>query len=651
MKKQTALLLEPNYKNKYPPMGLMKLAMYHRLQGFDVVFYKGELRDFTAEEFAKIAVGKLADLGHGVDWRKHVENIKLYLKKGQIESESPFDFDTRRPFVKRWLEYYRKRFLGGEFPESSKFDRVLVTTLFTFYWDITIETINYAKKMLKTDGRMLVGGVLATVLSDRLYKETGVKPYRGILNKRSLFGDKKLKCTIDELPLDYSIVEEIDYEYPARDAYFGYATRGCVNKCPFCVVPILEPEYKSLVGLKRRIEETNQRFGVQRDLLLLDNNVLASDKFGRIVDEIIECGFAAGATMVPQNPLEVTIRLLEEGWNDRAYIRKALKIIMSYAEGLPSEQSKDIFKEIEARHLESRYTALKEDVLYVCRMILPGYTKKLNRKPVVRYVDFNQGLDARLFTEERVTKLATIAIRPLRVAFDDWRLREKYVRALYLAHRHGIRHMSNYILYNFHDEPLDLYRRLSLNNELNEELNVTIYSFPMRYQPITDPEYFSNRSFVGEHWHKKELRAVQAVLNVTHGQVGKGYAFFLAAFGRTEEEFSEIMRMPEAYIKRRWDAETLGVIDRWRDDYCRLSDEERRTADDIVMSCEFHKENWKTFPGKLKNYLEHYLVQFEEVPVADPKQRNEHIRMFNEACKDIPHQAAKELLEKVKYGA
>ena len=35
------LLLEPNYKNKYPPMPLMKPATYFRNRGDDVRFFQG----------------------------------------------------------------------------------------------------------------------------------------------------------------------------------------------------------------------------------------------------------------------------------------------------------------------------------------------------------------------------------------------------------------------------------------------------------------------------------------------------------------------------------------------------------------------------------------------------------------------------------
>ena len=43
------LLVEPNYKNKYPPMGLMKIATYYRNLGDDVTFFKGDLRDLVLE--------------------------------------------------------------------------------------------------------------------------------------------------------------------------------------------------------------------------------------------------------------------------------------------------------------------------------------------------------------------------------------------------------------------------------------------------------------------------------------------------------------------------------------------------------------------------------------------------------------------------
>ena len=64
-----------------------------------------------------------------------------------------------------------------------------------------------------------------------------------------------------------------------------------------------------------------------------------------------------------------------------------------------------------------------------------------------------------------------------------------------------------------------------MNVELCDKLDINIYSFPMKYHPINDPEFFMNRDFIGKHWNRKFIRAIQAILNSTKGKVGKGKPF------------------------------------------------------------------------------------------------------------------------------
>ena len=44
---------------------------------------------------------------------------------------------------------------------------------------------------------------------------------------------------------------------------------------------------------------------------------------------------------------------------------------------------------------------------------------RFNHHKIKRYVDFNQGLDARLFSKEKAEQLSSIALKPCRFAFDD----------------------------------------------------------------------------------------------------------------------------------------------------------------------------------------------------------------------------------------
>lgn len=569
------LLIEPNYKNKYPPMGLMKIATYYRRCKDDVRFFKGDLKQFAAELLCEEFYQEVNEVSLG----KHFSKLADFIKIGRYASLDLIP-DFHGSENERLLKTYRQRYKSSQFP---LFDVVGVTTLFTFYWKQTIETINFAKKFCKPEGKMLVGGIASTILPEFVYAETGIKPHIGLLDQPGAL-DEGNTDIIDELPLDYSILEEIEHKYPVRNAYFGYMTRGCPRSCAFCAVKILEPEYKNYIGITHQIDYIDKHFGQQKNLYLMDNNVFASKCFDRIIDEIKACGFGKGASFLPPNEYDIAIQNLREGYNPRAYIKKLIRLYDQIAKKLSEDEAGDFYLEREDRGLLYTASATSENILNFDSIARPLYNKHFQSKKAARYIDFNQGLDARLVTDEKMEKLSEINIRPLRIAFDHYDQRDIYVEAIRKAVKHGITDLSNYLLYNFEDEPEELYHRLRINVELCEELGVTIYSFPMKYHPISDPEYFRNRDYIGKHWNRKFIRSVQAVLNSTKGKIGRGVDFFEEAFGKDIDEFKKILWMPETFIiyRRIYDADLRE----------RLADRYTTTT---THDCNWANEWWEKF--------------------------------------------------------
>jgi hypothetical protein len=435
---------------------------------------------------------------------------------------------------------------------------------------------------------------------------------------------------IDELPLDYSILEEIDYVYPANNAYFAYMTRGCINKCRFCAVPKLEPQYCDYINLRKRIEYTDKRFGARKDLLLLDNNVLASTCYDQIIDEIKECGFGVGATYTPPNEYEVTINNLNDSYNDRAYIRKAISIYKEIMDKLKDDSEKtEFYLRLEEAHCLYYYTASKEDILALDEYVRPLYEKTHKPSKRKRIVDFNQGIDSRLITEVNMNKLAEVNIYPLRIAFDHWKLKDIYEKSIRTAVKSGIKSLSNYLLYNFEDKPEELYQRLRMNVDLCEELGASIYSFPMKYHPINDKEFFMNRDYIGKHWNRKFIRAVQAVLNSTKGKIGRGVDFFEEAFGRDVDEFVKILWMPETFIiyRRIYDADLRArladkyttvtkhdcdLANEWWDKFTALSPEQLESAKNIIAINKFKDGEFECDDEKVLEVLSYYRITRDE---------------------------------------
>jgi hypothetical protein len=618
------LLIEPNYRNKYPPMGLMKIATYFKRHGDNVRFFKGDLLDLATDLICEDLLFRLRALSPDTKWNVYIPALRKYVRNGK-NNDIPDTGDFEDDFIRDAVKEARNKFKFKDYFKNPRFDIVGITTLFTFHWGITIDTINFAKQLCKDQERVYVGGVASTILPEEIEHETGIKPTIGILDKPGVY-DEGDTMIVDTLPLDYSILEEIDYKYPATAAYFAYMTRGCPNKCPFCAVPTLEPEYQDYLPIKEQLERTKEAFGEQRNLLLLDNNVLASRCFDRIIDEIKECGFERNASYVPENPYEVAIRSLRAKRNNRAYIRVIVRlygdlITKSRNTNICKDEkvSVEIYKRIVDADCLNDYTATREAILALDEYIAPLF-KKYAYRPLARqrYVDFNQGVDARLITPENMRKLAEINIRPLRIAFDHWDLRETYEKAVRTAAAAGIKNLSNYMLYNFNEKPEELFLRMKLTVDLCDELGIAIYSFPMKYHPISDPKYFRNRDFIGKKWNKKYVRAVQAVLTSTHGKIGRGKQFFEAAFGKDVEEYYEILTMPEALIIKRFEHDEAKRI--------RFDKEEEYTREGSEHTCDCVADEWREkfnalTPGRLKIALPIiYLNKFadEDIATADP---------------------------------
>lgn len=302
-----------------------------------------------------------------------------------------------------------------------------------------------------------------------------------------------------------------------------------------------------------------------------------------------------------------------------------IKIYDQIAKKLSEDEAGDFYLKRETEGLLYVASATEEHIIAFDSIARPLYNKFFQKKKTARYIDFNQGLDARLVTDDKMKKLSEINIRPLRIAFDHYDQRDIYIGAIRTAAEHEITDLSNYLLYNYEDRPEELYYRMRINVNLCEELNVTIYSFPMKYHPISDSAYFRNRDYIGKHWNRKFIRAVQAVLNSTKGKIGRGVEFFEEAFGKDINEFKKILWMPETFIiyRRIYDAnlrERLAeryttrtvhdcdLTNEWWTKFSKLSQEKAIKAKEIIARNRFREGDFICNDQDILDVLYYYTI-------------------------------------------
>jgi len=104
----------------------------------------------------------------------------------------------------------------------------------------------------------------------------GFSSYGEIVKGGTGYNMENLPDSIDKMCPDYSI-------YPRfKDAY-GFLTRGCPNKCSWCIVPHKE-------GNIRPYADIEDFLAGRKQAVLMDNNVLASDHGLSQIEKIIRLG-------------------------------------------------------------------------------------------------------------------------------------------------------------------------------------------------------------------------------------------------------------------------------------------------------------------------------------------------------------------------
>jgi hypothetical protein len=169
-------------------------------------------------------------------------------------------------------------------------------------------------------------------------------------------------------------------------------------------------------------------------------------------------------------------------------------------------------------------------------------------------VDFNQGLDARLITEEVAEELSGLRIRPIRMAYDipsEKKALENAIPALDAA-GFNRRRMHVYTLYNFTDTPEDFLRRVV------DLLSWGVVSYPMRYEPLNS---LVKNKYVSPHWTAQQLEMVARARRVLgFGGAFPPYQALLDKF-RNASSFGEAFSLRPGPRTRREPTGVAGLVE------------------------------------------------------------------------------------------
>jgi len=151
-------------------------------------------------------------------------------------------------------------------------DIIEITSLFTYAWKPVHDVIEYYHKKYPC-AKMTVGGIYASIIPERL------KSFYPFINVH-----QGLHNGADRYMPAYDILKSSE-KWNNWDGSIIFSSRGCIRKCPFCVVPKIEGKIRYVVkDIRQHVYKDHKR------VILWDNNFFASPGWKTTLEQLIDIG-------------------------------------------------------------------------------------------------------------------------------------------------------------------------------------------------------------------------------------------------------------------------------------------------------------------------------------------------------------------------
>ena len=174
---------------------------------------------------------------------------------------------------RKWNEVRLVRGLQND--SNFKPQKVLITSLFTFTWKPVHDAIDFYHDKFP-NAEIIVGGIYATLMPQNIKEYF---PYVKIHSGLVLEAEGVLPA--------YYLLKQVD-RWKDWKKSIVFTTRGCIRKCPFCVVPKIEGKMKETKFSILPLIHPNHN-----EVVIWDNNFLASPFAKNILIELRDGGYRA----------------------------------------------------------------------------------------------------------------------------------------------------------------------------------------------------------------------------------------------------------------------------------------------------------------------------------------------------------------------